>query len=183
MCLLVFRVCVRRGSDIGGIILKYLTWELLDSAQNGDNPKVDKDWGNNCDKYYAEYSKIKKNLPKKLVQQYEADGFHDSIITTISITSDGFQRKPTRNISVELCKMWGATVYYRGILLYQDVSIFCADMSHIKNNTAIGEYLYGEFYFDKQERFTHNFIFTDRNEILIKCRKIVWNEIEKNSIN
>lgn len=159
--------------------MKYFTWELLKTYDSEGENK----WESNCKKYYSEYLEIKKYLPEQLIKQYESDGFHDAIITDISITSDKNRKKPTCTVSISLCKMWGDTVWYRGMLEYKDVSVFHMDMPYLRPGNSVGEYLYGEFYFEKNKGFTHNFIFTDNSEIFIECRKINWNEIERNCVD
>lgn len=144
--------------------MKYYTLELLGLCQKLDNTEAYNEWERRSRQYGDEFQKCRKRLPENLLRVLDESFFHDSQILS-------FQLNKVDDKSMDaMLQLSGYNV--KGTLIHQEVEAL--NMDFRRDNMPISEYLYGEILWDEQGFWTHDFIFTDSNEIHIQCKQLKW---------
>ena len=154
--------------------MKYLLPKYLVTSEKYDDKNFRKEW-NEAYQEYDTYLKNHKNIvPKKLLNAYYKDGFHDYVISRFNF--DYY----TKNNSNKLDIILGLTSPLKNqyFFIHKDVKEFSTSFETDKF-FGMGNYLYSEYFLDEDNLFHHNFLFSSRADIFemnIVCKKIIFRE-------
>lgn len=127
-------------------------------------------WLQNLNKYWEEFNKISNKLPKRLVNKFSSIHLHDSEIEYITYVRDYSKTKISYNVIVKI-----RNEEFSGSFIHYGVTEYWIKTENFDKYINLSEYLYGEL-LNNQDSWTHNFIFSESNEVFIRCKKIDWND-------
>ena len=150
--------------------MKYFTQELLDMMDKENSSEYKEaysKWMSNLKKYWSIFESFKGLLPNDLVKLF-SHSFHDAHIRNIIFQQSGYSYDIVLTMDSDS---------FCGELVHKGVSEYSTAISGVKNCGKIGDYRYGEI-LKQKAGWTHNFIFFNNSEILIKCEKLYWNTLD-----
>ena len=157
-------------------ILKYFSLDYLDinvsdlSAE--EQEEKHKQWDKACEEYNDYITENEGLFSKAFLKEYRNGGFHDYRI--LQIKSE-FTESGALNVAVEL-----AHKGYRYLLISKDVVRSSFSIDNQDKSILSGNYLYGEYYKDKNGFWNHNFMLGCR-ECDITAKKFVFKKQKENN--
>ena len=132
----------------------------------------DAQWEKNLVTYWSEFDRISHRLPKNVVSVFKNRFLHDSEIIGINVFHRLQKKERAKIVQVKI-----TNDDYSGTFSHVDVfelsfNYACCD---IRWYGYLWEYLYGEILLEG-DMWIHNFTCSDSTEVMIKCKKIIWED-------
>jgi len=124
--------------------------------------------------YSSEFDHISHRLPKNVVNAFRNRFLHDSEIVSIDISNRVRNKRIEKIVQVKI-----TNESYSGIFSHLDVFELKLDYTIHGYYVRYGhlcEYLYGEILLEG-DMWIHNFTCSDSTEVMIKCKKIIWEDV------
>jgi len=132
----------------------------------------DEQWGKNMIAYWHEFDRISHRLPKGVVNAFKNRFLHDSEIVSIDIFNRLQNKKSAKIVQVKI-----SNDSYSGIFSHEHVFELTYNYA-IRDSHDYGylcEYKYGEILIEG-DMWIHSFTCLDSTEVVIKCKKIIWED-------
>ncbi len=139
------------------------SWHILTPHERETRDAL---WKQQCDLYNKEFNRIKTHFSKKIVLLYETGSLHDSLLQSFTVLRG--KKRDTFDIEAVFYHEYRKKTV---TIIYRDVKHFTSSLD-FDHYVSFGDYVYGEFLYDKGWYF-HNFIIIFDSEINIVCKKIV----------